>query len=322
MLETTPVTLADRILQGEIRAAARLMRNVDDDMPHAVAELKKLYPHTGNAFIIGVTGPPGAGKSTLTDKLIEAYRRRNMTVGVVAIDPTSPFSGGAILGDRIRMNRHATDSGVFIRSLGTRGHLGGLSNSANDIVHILDAMGMQVIIVETVGVGQDEVEIARTAHTTLVVMVPGLGDDIQAIKAGILEIGDIFVVNKADRPDADRTARELSNMVDMKQRGADEWLPPVVMTVAQKSDGLADLVDKIEQHRAYLLHDERLASHEEEQSLQRFTDLLKDRLFRQILGRIEKENQLQGIVKAIASRERDPYSAVEEILRKHLRGDA
>lgn len=319
MPETTPVTLADRILQGEIRAAARLMRNVDDDMPHAVAELKQLYPHTGNAFIIGVTGPPGAGKSTLTDKLIESYRRRNMTVGVVAIDPTSPFSGGAILGDRIRMNRHATDPGVFIRSLGTRGHLGGLSNSANDIVHILDAMGMQVIIVETVGVGQDEVEIARTAHTTLVVMVPGLGDDIQAIKAGILEIGDIFVVNKADRPDADRTARELSNMVDMKQRGADEWIPPVVMTVAQKSNGLADLVDKIDQHRAYLLDDERLASHDEEQSRQRFTDLLKERLFRQVLGRIEKENQLQSIVKAIAARERDPYSAVEEILRTHLR---
>lgn len=313
------MSLAEKILQGDIRSAARLMRNVDDNMPGAVDELKKLYPHTGKAFILGVTGPPGAGKSTLTDKLIEAYRGKGLSVGVVAIDPTSPFSGGAILGDRIRMNRHATDPQVFIRSLGTRGHLGGLSNSANDVVHILDAMGMQVVIVETVGVGQDEVEIVRTAHTTLVVMVPGLGDDIQAIKAGILEIGDIFVVNKADRPEADRTARDLSIMVDMKERSADEWLPPVVLTVAQKKDGLGSLVDKIEEHRAYLHTDGRLQRHEEDKSRQRFTDLLKERLFTQVFGRIEEEDQVRDIVQSVARRERDPYTAVEEILRSHLR---
>jgi len=313
------VSLAERILQGDIRAAARLMRDVDDAMPGAVDELKQLYPHTGKAFVIGVTGPPGAGKSTLTDKLIEAYRAKGMGVGVVAIDPTSPFSGGAILGDRIRMNRHATDPGVFIRSLGTRGHLGGLSNSANDIVHILDAMGKEVVIVETVGVGQDEVEIVRTAHTTLVVMVPGLGDDIQAIKAGILEIGDVFVVNKADRPDAERTARELSMMVDMKERGADEWQPPVVMTVAQKSDGLGTLVEKIEEHRAFLQAGGRLQGHEEDKSRQRFTDLLKDRLFAHVFGRLEQEGRVENLVRAMARRDLDPYTAVEEILRAHLR---
>lgn len=313
------MSLAERILQGDIRAAARLMRDVDDAMPGAVDELKQLYPHTGKAFVIGVTGPPGAGKSTLTDKLIEAYRNKGLQVGVVAIDPTSPFSGGAILGDRIRMNRHATDPGVFIRSLGTRGHLGGLSNSANDIVHILDAMGKDVIIVETVGVGQDEVEIVRTAHTTLVVMVPGLGDDIQAIKAGILEIGDVFVVNKADRPDAERTARELCMMVDMKERSADEWQPPVVMTVAQKNDGLGSLVDKIEEHRAYLRVGGRLQGHEEDKSRQRFTDLLKDRLFTQVFARLEAEGRVETLVRAMARRDLDPYTVVEEILRAHLR---
>lgn len=313
------MSLAERILQGDIRAAARLMRDVDDAMPGAVDELKQLYPHTGKAFVIGVTGPPGAGKSTLTDKLIEAYRNKGLQVGVVAIDPTSPFTGGAILGDRIRMNRHATDPGVFIRSLGTRGHLGGLSNSANDIVHILDAMGKDVIIVETVGVGQDEVEIVRTAHTTLVVMVPGLGDDIQAIKAGILEIGDVFVVNKADRPDAERTARELCMMVDMKERRADEWQPPVVLTVAQKNDGLGSLVDKVEEHRAYLHAGGRLQGHEEDKSRQRFTDLLKERLFAQVFARLKEDGRVETLVRAMARRDLDPYTAVEEILRAHLR---
>ncbi|WP_429885178.1 methylmalonyl Co-A mutase-associated GTPase MeaB [Geoalkalibacter halelectricus] len=313
------MSLAEKILQGDIRAAARLMRHVDDGMPGAVEELKRLYSHTGKAYIVGVTGPPGAGKSTLTDKLIEAFRSKNLKVGVVAVDPTSPFSGGAILGDRIRMNRHATDPGVFIRSLGTRGHLGGLSNSANDVVHILDAMGMDVVIVETVGVGQDEVEIVRTAHTTLVVMVPGLGDDIQAIKAGILEIGDIFVVNKADRPDADRTARDLSIMVDMKERSADEWCPPVVMTVAQKSDGLDALVEQVEAHRTYLQAEERLQRHEEEKSRQRFSELLKERLFAQVFSRIDAEDRVKDIVQAVARRNIDPYTAVEEILKSHLR---
>ena len=313
------MSLAERILQGEIRAAARLMRDIDDGIPSAIDELKTLYPHTGRAFIIGITGPPGAGKSTLTDKLIEAYRRQGLTVAVVAIDPTSPFSGGAILGDRIRMNRHATDDGVFIRSLGTRGHLGGLSLSTADIVSVFDAMGWQVIIVETVGVGQDEVEIVRTAHTSLVVMVPGLGDDIQAIKAGILEIGDIFVVNKADRPDSDRAVRDLETMIEMNHSAEGGWPPPVVKTVASRYDGIELLVEKIAAHREFLVRSGRLRHFEENKSALRFTELLKERLFRQVHERISSGDQLPLMIRAIAHRELDPYTAVEEILAGHLR---
>ncbi len=308
------MSLAQRILQGEIRAAARLMRDVDDGIASATRELKELYPHTGKAYIIGVTGPPGAGKSTLTDKLIETYRSQGKTVAVVAVDPTSPFSGGAILGDRIRMNRHATDEGVFIRSLGTRGHLGGLSNSANDIIHIFDAMGWDVILVETVGVGQDEVEIVRTAHTSVVVMVPGLGDEIQAIKAGILEIGDVFTVNKADRPDADRTARELETMIAMVMRPESDWTPPVVKSVAQKVEGVADLVARIDDHHRYLVNSGKMHQHEKFYSAQRFADLLKERLFAEVHQCLSDNGRLSETVDAIARRELDPYTAVETIL--------
>lgn len=312
------MSLAERILNGDIRAAARLMRDIDDGMASAIAELKRLYPHTGRAFILGVTGPPGAGKSTLTDKLIEAYRQKGSRVAVVAIDPTSPFTGGAILGDRIRMNRHATDEGVFIRSLGTRGHLGGLSRSTSDIVNVFDAMGWDIIIVETVGVGQDEVDIVRTAHTSLVVMVPGLGDDIQAIKAGILEIGDVFVVNKADRPDADRAVRDLETMLEMNHPGAGEWWPPVVKTVAQKQEGIAELVAKIEAHRAHLLAAGRLCRFEENKSALRFEELLRERLFLQVHERISAGGRLTQTIQAIARREIDPYTAVESILAEHV----
>ena len=228
------MVLAEKILQGDIRAAARLMRDVDDGFSSALHELKALYPLTGNAYIIGITGPPGAGKSTLTDQITAAFRKSGKRVGIVAVDPTSPFTGGAILGDRIRMNRHADDEGVFIRSLATRGALGGISRSTGEVVNIMDAMGMDIVIVETVGVGQDEIDIVRMAHTTVVVMVPGLGDDIQAIKAGILEIADVFVVNKADREGADRTSRELSMMLEMGKRKDGEWLPKVMLTEASR----------------------------------------------------------------------------------------
>jgi len=313
------MSLAERILHGDIRAAARLMRDIDDGMPGAVEELKKLYPRTGNAFVIGVTGPPGAGKSTLTDKLIEAFRKGGKSVAVVAIDPTSPFSGGAILGDRIRMNRHATDDGVFIRSLGTRGHLGGLSASTNDIVTVFDAMGWDVVIVETVGVGQDEVEIVRTAHTSLVVMVPGLGDDIQAIKAGILEIGDIFVVNKSDRPDADRTVRDLDVMIDMNHRQERDWRPPVLKTVAQKNEGIEDLVASIEDHKRYLADSGKMMSFEREKSTRRFEELLRDRLFAEVHRRISDKGILHETVEAIVRRDLDPYTAVEAAINEVFR---
>lgn len=313
------MTLAEKILKGNIRAAARLMRDIDDGMPSAVAELKKLYPHTGKAFVLGVTGPPGAGKSTLTDKLIEAFRQQGKTVAVVAIDPTSPFSGGAILGDRIRMNRHSTDDGVFIRSLGTRGHLGGLSRSTNDIVSVFDAMGWDVVIIETVGVGQDEVEIVRSAHTSLVVMVPGLGDDIQAIKAGILEIADIFVVNKADRPEADRTARDLSMMIDMIHPGEGRWRAPVVQTVASRQEGIAELMEEIEKHRAFLKQSGKLEHFEENKSAIHFIELLKERLFRRVYQHISTGDHLDNTIRAIARRELDPYTAVEAILKERLK---
>jgi LAO/AO transport system kinase len=305
-------SLAERILQGEVRAAARLMRDIDDGRPSAVEELKRLYPHTGQAYILGITGPPGAGKSTLTDKLIEAFRQTGKTVAVVAVDPTSPFTGGAILGDRIRMNRHATDPGVFIRSLATRGHLGGLSASTNDIVSVFDAMGWDVVLIETVGVGQDEVEIVRTAHTSLVVMVPGMGDDIQAIKAGILEIADIFVVNKADRADADRAVNDLHNMIEMNSRPVD-WRPPIVKTVAHLAEGITELLARIEEHRAYLCASGKLAHFEENKSALRFSELLKERLYRHAHARISPEHLAQ-VVRTIARRETDPYTAVEQII--------
>src|SRR4051812_21420213 len=205
--------LAARIVAGDVRAAARGMRNVDDRVTGYIDLLKEIFPHTGRAFVVGVTGNPGAGKSTLTDRLIERYRASGRKVGVICVDPSSPYSGGAILGDRIRMTRHATDAGVFIRSVATRGHLGGLSRSARDMVRVLDAYGSDVVIVETVGVGQDELEITRTAHSTLVVMAPGMGDEVQAIKAGILETADVFAVNKADRDGADSTMRDLELMI-------------------------------------------------------------------------------------------------------------
>mgnify|MGYP001398411101 FL=1 len=221
-------SLASRILKGDRRAVARLIRDIDDRMPSAREELKALYPHTGNAHIIGLTGAPGSGKSSLTDQLIAAFRQRGQTVGVLAVDPSSPFTGGAILGDRIRMQQHTLDKGVFIRSMATRGHLGGLTRSTRDAARVLDAFGVDIILIETVGVGQDEVDIVKQADTTLVIAVPGLGDEVQAIKAGVLEIGDIFVVNKSDLPGARKAKRDLEMMLDLRPRPADAWHPPVL----------------------------------------------------------------------------------------------
>jgi LAO/AO transport system kinase len=241
----------DAILRGDVRTGARLMRDLDDRRPDALATLKALYPHTGRAYMVGVTGNPGAGKSTVVDALIAHYRASGERVGVVCVDPTSPFSGGAILGDRIRMQRHALDDGVFIRSLATRGHLGGLSRSTFDVAHVLDAMGYTRVLIETVGVGQDEVDVMKAAHTTVVVTVPGLGDDIQAIKAGLLEVADVLVVNKADREGADRTERDLMHMLDL--RPVDRKDVPIVRTVATRGtaagSGIAELAAAIEAHR-------------------------------------------------------------------------
>jgi LAO/AO transport system kinase len=308
------MTLAERVLDGDIRAAARLMRDIDDRMKSAVEELKTLYPRTGNAYILGITGPPGAGKSTLVDQIVAEYRKKDLLVGVVAIDPTSPFSGGAILGDRIRMNRHADDSGVFIRSLATRGALGGLSRSTSDVVNVMDAMGMDVVIIETVGVGQDEVDIVSTAHTTVVVMVPGLGDDIQAIKAGILEIGDVFVVNKADRDGADRTARELGAMLEMRHPEPGAWLAPVVKTEGSRGVGIEELVQEFESHREYLKSSGALQRLIEERNSKLFVDTLRDELFERVFHSIEESGKYRQILDGMRERSIDPYTAVEQVL--------
>jgi len=310
--------LANLVLDGNIRAAARLMRDIDDAVPQATEELKSLYPHTGNTYIIGITGPPGAGKSTLVDQLTYTFRKQGKKVGVVAIDPTSPFTGGAILGDRIRMSRHADDEGVFIRSLGTRGALGGLSRSTSDVALVMDGLGMDVVIIETVGVGQDEVDIVKAAHTTCVVMVPGLGDDIQAIKAGILEIGDVFVVNKADRDGADRTARELENMLEMRKATEGGWSPKVMRAVAASGKGIEELVDEIMAHREYLFSSGSINDFLRERNERRFVDILRDNLFRQAMKSMEQDGGFSSVIDSIVASEIDPYSAAENVISKML----
>lgn len=300
------------ILAGSVVRAARLMRDLDDQIPGAVDELKLLYPHTGGAYVLGVTGNPGSGKSTIVDCLIGSFREAGARVGVVAIDPSSPYSGGAILGDRIRMQRHATDDGVFIRSLATRGHLGGLSRSTQDIIAVMDAMGHDVIIVETVGVGQDEVDVVSTAHTSVVVVVPGLGDEIQAIKAGILEIADLLVVNKADRDGADRTVADLSMMLDLRAEGAKTVR--ILKTVAIREEGIAEMVEAIELHRRELDLEVEGRRRALERAETRLKDLLRCLALDRALALVEAGDGLSALVERIAERKIDPYSAAEEIL--------
>jgi LAO/AO transport system kinase len=246
------MSLADDVLKGDVRAAARLISLIEDEAPEAAVEMQRLYPHTGKAYIIGVTGAPGVGKSTLTDSLIGALRRQDKTVGVIAIDPTSALTGGAILGDRIRMQRHGADPGVFIRSLATRGWTGGLAKAALGAAHVMDAMGKDFIIIETVGSGQVEIDIVKAADTALLVLSPGAGDEIQTMKAGIIETVDIIAVNKADNPGADRLKSDVAAMLSLKARKADDWLPPVVATVAVSDKGTGELLAGILQHGDFL----------------------------------------------------------------------
>jgi LAO/AO transport system kinase len=281
--------------------------------------LKELYPNTGRAYIIGITGPPGSGKSTLVDKMIDILRKDGKSVGIVAVDPTSPFSGGAILGDRIRMQRHATDEGVFIRSLATRGCLGGLTRSTQDIINVMDAMGKDIILVETVGVGQDEVEVVNTAHTSIVVLVPGLGDDIQAIKAGIIEIGDLFVINKSDREGADKMERDLLMVLEMGHRRGNGWEPLIYKTEAISGKGVFELVYGIYRHKQALEQSQGWEKKLRERTKTTFLEILGTEVMSHFIEKMEKEGEWDTIIDDLVNRRTDPYSMAERVMADELR---
>jgi LAO/AO transport system kinase len=307
-------TLTNRISAGDPNAVARAISKVENGAGDASELMKQIFPHTGRALVVGITGAPGAGKSSLVDKLAMVYRKRGERVGIVAVDPSSPFSGGAILGDRIRMQALSLDKGVFIRSMATRGNLGGLARATVDAVAILDAAGYEKIIVETVGVGQDEVEIVKTADVCAVVLVPGMGDDVQTMKAGIMEIGDIFVINKADREGVLRTEKEVEALLGLAER-SDDWEPPIVKTVATESKGIEDLAAAIERCRDF--QKTRPESSQRRQSIARWRilELLRERLVMQTLNGDSASKKLDQLATEVANKTRDPYSAVEEIMK-------
>lgn len=310
--------LAERLLQGDRRALARMVTLIENDAPEAHDYLAQLYLRSGRAHIIGVTGSPGAGKSTLVMQLTRELRKRDLRVGVVAVDPSSPFSGGAILGDRIRMQELAGDPNVFIRSMASRGNLGGLAASTRDVVRALDAAGYDLVIIETVGAGQAEVEIVRAAHTVLVVTVPGMGDDIQALKAGILEIADIFVVNKADRPGADQAAAELRmllGLVEKQKRQAEQWRVPILKTSATQNQGIAEVVDAMARHRAFLEESGQIAQRNQRQVRSEVLALLQHSLMRR-LQRDVSEDEWNRLIDAVVERAANPYSVADLLARR------
>ncbi|HKR10984.1 MAG TPA: methylmalonyl Co-A mutase-associated GTPase MeaB [Pyrinomonadaceae bacterium] len=306
--------LSDRVTNGEPAAVARAISKIEDGSPGAQALMKQIYQRSRGALVIGITGAPGAGKSSLVDKLALLFRQRGERVGIVAVDPSSPFSGGAILGDRIRMQTLGLDEGVFIRSMATRGNLGGLARSTVDAVAILDAAGYSKIIVETVGVGQDEVEIVKAADVSIVVLVPGMGDDIQAIKAGIMEIGDIFVINKADRDGVYSTEKELESLLSLAARG-DGWDPPIVKTVATESQGIEDLAAAIERFRAEQKGAALSSERRRAIARWRIVELLREHLLARVLESDASVAMLNRLADEVATRRRDPYSAVDELLQ-------
>jgi LAO/AO transport system kinase len=307
-------SLVDRLAAGDKRAIARAISKVEDVSKDASELMKQVFPLTGRGLVIGITGAPGAGKSSLVDKLATHYRKQGERVGIVAVDPSSPFSGGAILGDRIRMQTLGLDSGVFIRSMATRGNLGGLARTTVDAVSILDAAGYEKIIIETVGVGQDEVEVVKAADVSVVVLVPGMGDDIQAIKAGIMEIGDIFVINKADREGVNTTEKELEALLSLASRD-DSWEPPIVKTVATESRGIQELAGAIEKYREFHLQTKSGEGRRRAIARWRILELLRERLVAQTLESGSASETLERLAGEVASRQRDPYSAVEELIK-------
>ena len=305
--------LSERVSRGEAAAVARAISKIEDGAKDAAALMKEIYQRSRGALVIGITGAPGAGKSSLVDKLAMYYRQQGERVGIVAVDPSSPFSGGAILGDRIRMQTLGLDDGVFIRSMATRGNLGGLARATVDAVAILDAAGYAKIVVETVGVGQDEVEVVKAADVSVVVLVPGMGDDIQAIKAGIMEIGDIFVINKADRDGVYSTEKELESLLSLASR-ADGWNPPIVKTVAIESQGIGDLAQAIEKFKEVQISDRITSERRHAIARWRIVELLRERLLATVLGSNSATAALERLADEVATRRRDPYSAVDEII--------
>jgi len=300
--------LSKKILESDVRAAARLISHIENEAPEAAEAMDALYPHIGKAYIIGITGPPGAGKSSLSDGLIRVFRQQGMTVGVVAIDPSSAFTGGAILGDRIRMQKHCIDAGVFIRSLATRGWIGGLAKAAMGAIHVMDAMGKDVILVETVGSGQIEIDITRAADTTLIVLTPAGGDEIQMMKAGILEAADIFVVNKADMEGAERARVNLEVMLSMKTRQEGEWQPSIISTVALSGQGLDELLQEIMRHRDYLISSGELKKRQRERAKFELLETMEGYLH-QCVHRIDEGDYLKKLVDNLMKRKTTPYAA-------------
>jgi len=314
-----------KVKAGDIRAASRLIRDIEDDVPEAKSTIKHLFPYTGNAQVVGITGSPGAGKSTIVDGLIETCRKKEKTVGVLAVDPSSPFTGGATLGDRIRMQRHAEDPGVFIRSLATRGSLGGLSKAVGDAIHVMDAMGKDMVVVETVGTGQQEVEIINYAHTVIVVLVPGMGDEIQAIKAGIMEIADIFVINKADRDGASKLQRELMAMLDMSPIAPKGWRPPVITVGSSfKPEDFEKDVERLSatilEHYEYLVKSNLIGDRLRRKTMHELNEALRSSILEPVLRVLVSTGELDRRMERLLSKDSDPCSLAEEVAEKYLQG--
>jgi len=316
--------LVEKIIEGNVRAAAKLMRGIEDEAPGALEELESIYPHTGKAYIVGITGSPGVGKSTLADALIGTLRKRKLTVGVVAVDPTSPFTGGAILGDRIRMQQHSTDKDVFIRSMATRGWRGGLAKATIAMIHIMDAMGKDVILVETVGSGQSEIEITKVSDTSILVLSPGSGDEMQMMKAGILEAADIFVINKADKGGVESIAMGLELMLGMRSFHTSQWKPPIVLTEAISGKGTDQLVDAILSHKEFLISSGEFEKRRRERAKEELLETVESFVRFYCYREIEDGDYLEKLVDEIAQRKTDPHTAALKIIgriSKHFKQD-
>jgi len=319
-------SLGERVLAGEVRAASRLIRNLEDGIPDTELIMKEIFLKTGNSHVIGITGAPGAGKSTLTDELIAAFRRKDRSVGVMAVDPSSPFTGGAILGDRIRMMRHAEDKKVFVRSRASRGNMGGLSKAVGESIHVMDVLGQEVILVETCGVGQQEVDIINHAHTVIVVLVPGMGDEVQALKAGLMEIADIFVINKADRDGAGKLYKEVKSVIEMSARDRDDggWTIPVLMVESvlephKFAESVAALGEKIEEHYQYLVDHNLIEVRMRNKTAAELNEALWASIMQPVLKELSAEGEFELMVDQLMKREIDPYTLAQEVAGRYMK---